>query len=85
MSACMRARAMLVCVCARALTYSCIQTGEEATNYLNARVNSEVKGLDKPDKGYSQEAANEAVGVFACLSVVRRVCCMYAVSLGIAG
>jgi len=44
-----------------AIIKAAVETGEEATNYLNARVNSEVKGLDKPDKGYSQEAANEAV------------------------
>jgi hypothetical protein len=38
-----------------------VEHGEEATNYLNARVNSEVKGAPESDKGYSQKAANEAV------------------------
>mmetsp|Transcript_28492 Transcript_28492/g.45773 ORF Transcript_28492/g.45773 Transcript_28492/m.45773 type:complete len:342 (-) Transcript_28492:69-1094(-) len=48
------------------LIHEAISTGEEATEYLNARVNSEVKGggagtMPERATGYSAEAANEAV------------------------
>lgn len=46
------------------LIQAAIQNGEEATEYLNARVNSEVKGAQNmPERasGYSEEATNEAV------------------------
>jgi len=48
------------------LIHEAIATGEEATEYLNARVNSEVKGrgagtMPEHATGYSAEAANEAV------------------------
>ena len=47
-----------------ALITAAIENSEEATEYLNARVNSEVNGASQIPQlatGYSQEASNEAV------------------------